>query len=420
MVLRVLVSAYACEPDRGSEGEIAWGVVVELAKENQVWVLTRANNKVVHDNYFSSLATGKPVSLNFIYYDLPSWVRFYKRGKRNFLIYYYHWQLASWRAAKQVCIDNDVQVIHHLTGGMEFFPSGLSFLDYPFVFGPVGGEDTHPAILKGLSFEDKIKELKRVFQRYLLRNFDPFIRFTYSRANRVIKYSSASAKSSNDYFERVEHKLTQGKQTGLIFDERYRARPAFCEKGDVFTVLYAANLIPWKGGRFVVDAFEEFHNRGVANVRLVVVGSGPLLEEMTASIDDSGLSHVVDFVPWLPMQELIDFLPQADVFLYPTYHHGLATICLQAMYMGLPMICLAGDGIETALKSGGGIVVDFDSFEEIPINLADAIYTLYQDEDLRQRLAEEAKMIVEREFNYELLTRDLLVSYKAAVSDYNP
>lgn len=417
--MKVLVSAYACEPNRGSEGEIGWGVVLELAKTHDVWVLTRANNVNVHREYFDKLENGQPDTLKFVYYDLPKWASFYKKGKRNFLVYYYHWQLASCFVASEVCKKNKIDIIHHLTGGMDFFPSGLSFLKYPFVFGPIGGEDTHPLIFKNLPIKDKLKEFKRLFQRAVLRHLDPFTRFTYSKANRVIKYSSKNANSSNKYYQRCSEKLSSGKQTGLILDERYKHKLDVFERNDTFTILYAANLIPWKGGRFVVDAFQKFCNHDVKNVKLIVVGSGPLLNDMQTCIQDVNLAEQVEFIPWLPMQELIDLLPKADVFLYPTYHHGLATICLQAMYMGLPMVCLKGDGIETVLENGGGIAVGFDSFDDIGQNLANAISTLYNDEELRVKLAKEAQNIVARDFNYKVLADEIMVVYKQALENCN-
>jgi hypothetical protein len=43
--LNVLLSAYACEPGRGSEPAVGWNTAVELASHHEVWVLTRANNR---------------------------------------------------------------------------------------------------------------------------------------------------------------------------------------------------------------------------------------------------------------------------------------------------------------------------------------------------------------------------------------
>ena len=38
---RVLVSAYACEPDRSSEPGVGWNWTLQIARYNEVWVMTR-------------------------------------------------------------------------------------------------------------------------------------------------------------------------------------------------------------------------------------------------------------------------------------------------------------------------------------------------------------------------------------------
>ena len=43
--LRVLISAYACEPSKGSEPGMGWNVAREMAEYHDIWVLTRANNR---------------------------------------------------------------------------------------------------------------------------------------------------------------------------------------------------------------------------------------------------------------------------------------------------------------------------------------------------------------------------------------
>ena len=47
--LRILLSAYACEPDRGSEPGVGWNWVRHLAREHEVWVITRSNNRGIID-----------------------------------------------------------------------------------------------------------------------------------------------------------------------------------------------------------------------------------------------------------------------------------------------------------------------------------------------------------------------------------
>ncbi|MDB4305849.1 hypothetical protein N9927_04115, partial [Akkermansiaceae bacterium] len=66
---RVLMSAYSCEPGKGSEPEVGWRVATEMAKHADVHVITRANNNVAIDPYYSDLP--KEARPNFLYYDLP-------------------------------------------------------------------------------------------------------------------------------------------------------------------------------------------------------------------------------------------------------------------------------------------------------------------------------------------------------------
>ena len=39
--MKVLISAYSCEPGRGSERGVGWNVAREVARRHEVWVLTR-------------------------------------------------------------------------------------------------------------------------------------------------------------------------------------------------------------------------------------------------------------------------------------------------------------------------------------------------------------------------------------------
>ena len=414
--MKILLSAYACEPNRGSEAEIGWGIALELSKLHQVWVITRANNEAVHQAAFKKF--NKPETLNFIYYDLPNWIRFYKKGNKNFLIYYYLWQIGSGFAAKQFLKKNPIDVVHHLTGGMDFFPSGFSFLKKPFIWGPIGGEDTHTKILSNLPRPDRMKEYKRIFLRFLIRHFDPFTRMTANRADLILLYSSKSALSSRRYLYRYRRKIARGIQTGLILDQRYENAKKRFRQNNPFTIIYAANLISWKGGRFVVQAFIKLVKKHNPDVRLVIVGDGPLKKDMHAALTEKGLTNKVTFTGFLPMQKLIDLLPKGDVFLYPTYHHGLANICLQAMVMGLPVVCLEGDGIQTSVEFGGGLAVPVENYDTIGDRLADSLHQLYKDRLLCFEMGQKARETVIKRFEYSVLAKQFTKRYLNTITNY--
>ena len=122
--MKILISAYSCETGRGSEGEIGWRIVCELARFHDVRVITRANLRSVHEASFASQP--KPAGLRFEYFDLPWVFRFYKKGKRFFLVYYYLWQIGSGLRARQLLKAEPASVVHHLIGGMDWMPAGLA------------------------------------------------------------------------------------------------------------------------------------------------------------------------------------------------------------------------------------------------------------------------------------------------------
>src|SRR5258707_12973178 len=88
--LKVLISAYACEPNKGSEPEVGWQLALHMAKFHDITVLTRANNQANIEKGLSEHIGPHP---NFLYYDLPKWVLTLKRRGLPVALYYFFWQM---------------------------------------------------------------------------------------------------------------------------------------------------------------------------------------------------------------------------------------------------------------------------------------------------------------------------------------
>src|ERR1017187_879807 len=108
--LKVLMSAYACEPDKGSEPGVGWNWARQMSRWHDVWVLTRANNRSAIENASQAGDQGR---LHWAYYDLPRWARFWKRGSRGIQTYYYLWQLAAQRVGARLHREIGFDVLHH-------------------------------------------------------------------------------------------------------------------------------------------------------------------------------------------------------------------------------------------------------------------------------------------------------------------
>ena len=94
--MKVLMSAYACEPGKGSEPAVGWNWALQAARRHEVWVLTRGNNREAIE---AELAESPVGNLHFVYHDLPRWASFWKRGGRGLHLYYLLWQLTAQTAS---------------------------------------------------------------------------------------------------------------------------------------------------------------------------------------------------------------------------------------------------------------------------------------------------------------------------------
>src|SRR4051794_24932455 len=110
--MKVLVNAYACEPDKGSEPGAGWAWVRAIAKQHEVWLLTRANNQASIE---AALTSEPTLRIHARYLDLPSWARKWKRGQRGVHVYYLLWQSLARREARALQRAIGFDLAHHVT-----------------------------------------------------------------------------------------------------------------------------------------------------------------------------------------------------------------------------------------------------------------------------------------------------------------
>ena len=401
--MKILISAYACETGRGSEGEIAWRMVQELARTHDVRVITRANLRPVHEATFAMAP--KPERLEFIYFDLPWIFRFYKRGKRFFLVYYYMWQIGVGLRARKALREAPADVLHHLTGGMDWMPSGLALCPGPFVWGPVGSENTHPTILPTLPLAAQAKEAVRVALRWTLRTLDPFTRLTATRTSLILSHTPETLP------RRYRAKVRPFVQTGIA-DLPALARPKQeFARGETLRLVYAGELKDWKGARIALNAVLR-HFEIDPDAELVVIGDGPLRGQMEAAAAAHPEGVRVTFLGKVPMERLVDQLHRGDIFLYPSFHHGLATVVLQAMLTGLPVVCIEGDATGRAVGMTAGVTAKLSNETPPHEAVSDAISVLAVDEAQRQALGRAARLIALEHYSYDALSRRIEQAYR--------
>jgi len=131
-----LISAYACEPGKGSEPGVGWNWAIELSKENRVIVITRSNNKAPIDAHYDSSTYP---NLTFFYCDVQANLAFWKSGQRGLYLYYIIWQICCFKLAKKICSTEKIDFAMTLTFGNMWLPTFMHKLPCEFIWGPLGG-----------------------------------------------------------------------------------------------------------------------------------------------------------------------------------------------------------------------------------------------------------------------------------------
>ena len=136
--MRILISAYACEPNKGSEPEVGFRVVLAAARDHEVWVLTRKNNIEPLQRALAEEGVAEKVHLVGI--D-PGGLAFRVKGQGlPFLHWYYdRWQRAAARVAVRLDRQVDFDLVHHATFATYWARTGVAAVGKPLVWGPVGG-----------------------------------------------------------------------------------------------------------------------------------------------------------------------------------------------------------------------------------------------------------------------------------------
>jgi glycosyltransferase involved in cell wall biosynthesis len=380
--MKLLVSAYACEPGKGSEPAVGWNWVQALVRRGyDVHVLTRSNNREAIE---ADPAHQNP-ALTFHYYDLPSWLRAWKHRPGGIYIYYLLWQAGANRLARRLHATERFDRVHHVTFASYRQPSFMGRLGIPFIFGPVGGGETMPAGLrKGLASRNRLAETIRNAGNALIA-LDPLMRGTFSRAE-IIACTTAetSARIPAVFRSRCVVQLAIGIEEAQIL-----AQP--CDPPPAAHFLFVGRLLYWKGLHLAFRALARVR-RSLPQARLKIIGTGEDRAWLEAQAREAGVMDLLDWVASTPHEDMADEYSRSLALVFPSLHDSGGMVVLEALAAGLPVFCLDLGGPGTIATPDCAIVVPSRECGEDSIveSLANGMIRIATDAAFRARLAANA------------------------------
>jgi len=408
--LKVLLSAYSCEPGRGSEPGVGWNVAREVANYHEVWVLTRPDESgaVIE----AELARHPVPNMHFVYFTLPIWADGWRLGSMGAMqLHYYLWQIQAYFVASRLHREIGFDLIHHVTFVKYSSPSFLSLLPVPFVWGPVGGGESAPkAFWQDFSFRAKAYETVRNLVRSL-GEYDPFVHLTARRSAIIRATTEDTAKR---LYKMGVNNVQIVPEAGLPEKEIARLGQYTISTDAPARFISMGRLLHWKGFHLGLRAFAQ---ADLPDAEYWLLGDGPERERLQALAEDLGIVHQVKFWSRLPRDETLHKLGECLALVHPSLHDSGGWVCLEAMAAGRPVICLNLGGPAVQVTEETGFKIPAHDPEQAVRDLAEAMVRLVKDSELRRRMGQAGQKLVSENYSWEAKAQRLARLYEEIVED---
>lgn len=225
----------------------------------------------------------------------------------------------------------------------------------------------------------------------LARSVDLMQNITYRLSDRIIMYSERLVEEHG--LQRYRSKISIAHQHFLDFD-KFKIQKRLSERGNF--IGYIGALSKAKGIPNLLEAIPKVLKRE-DRIEFLIGGDGELRSEIEEYSSRKNLNGKVNFVGWIPHDELPKYLNNLKLLVLPSYTEGLPNIILEAMACGTPVLTTPVGGILDVIKDGEtGFIMEDNSPECITKGVIRAVEHPESDEINRN-----ARSCIEQKYTYE-------------------
>jgi glycosyltransferase involved in cell wall biosynthesis len=132
-----------------------------------------------------------------------------------------------------------------------------------------------------------------------------------------------------------------------------------------------------------------------------IIGDGPDRERLLALSRQVGVKDNVKFLGQMPREEVLKKLSQCDVLVHPCLRGAISMVCLEAMALGRPVICLDLGGPALQVTDETGLKVSTVAPGQVVKDLAQAMLQFASKPDHRQRMGVSGRKRVVEQFDWD-------------------
>ncbi|SEP49565.1 Glycosyltransferase involved in cell wall bisynthesis [Rhodospirillales bacterium URHD0017] len=396
---RVLVSAYHFSPVRGSEEGIGWNICSRLAAYHDVSVLTRSWSEKLwpqDEQHFEDaerfMRNNGPVRGLTVHFvrspPLSRLLQTYPHVSLRSPLYfqgYAAWQRAAYRKAVRLHHERPFDVTHQLTTTSFREPGYLWKLDAPFIWGPTGGGGNIPwSYFADFSNHDRLYyALKNIANRIHV-----WTKWRSRRASRLAKrvlVNSADLKTMMGRWGATPHVMLD------MGAPNWRGQVRCFDGKRPLRLCWIGLHIGRKGLSLILHVLAELKQRGLAErVHLTIIGSGPETEVWQALCRQLGVQEMTTWLGQVPFLQMRHTFESQDALVMSSLQEGTPSVVMEALAIGLPVLCHDVAGMSFAIDESCGVKIPFRDRQTSIAGFADAAFRLATSQGLLSGLSEGA------------------------------
>ena len=177
--------------------------------------------------------------------------------------------------------------------------------------------------------------------------------------------------------------------------------------GESPVILSNGRLIEQKGFKYLIEAFASLR-REIKDAELVIIGKGPLKNDLDQLASSLGIGGSVRFVTGIPEHELPQYYAMADIFVLPSLYEPSAVVLYEALSSGKPIVATeVGGNPEIVSGECGNMVPVRDSSA-----LSRSMTSLLLDRNKRLGMERASRSRAVERFDWDVIARDWDRSYR--------
>jgi glycosyltransferase involved in cell wall biosynthesis len=402
---KILMVAYACNPEAHGEHLLGWGWAVQAAQLGEVHLLTPTWARAAVERhaaahgiraYFPEIA---PMLLRL---TAPL-------GNNGLWLREFLWQPVVARLAAQLHARERFDVVHQTTFHTFRVPFRAASLGVPAVWGPIaGGESVPRGFSDYLGSAASGERVRPILNRLCL--WEPAVQRSLQDARALL----VSNRTTLDFLPAWCRAKSRIVPPNAVADDLPPALPPSPPRGNrPLSLLYLGNCVPTRSIPLVLAAMRR---AGELPLQLTIAGDGPALAEWRRAVLRLGLAARVHFAGRVPREALPALYAQTDALVFPGLRESGGSALLEAMSLGVPVICFDWGGPGEIVTAQNGIKISVASPESAIGGLAEAFARLARAPDWARALGARAAEDVREQFTWEKKRRLLAEVYEAVQS----